>query len=139
MQRGHQPPKVVDLAGEQPPHLGQEQLEVVGEPQRGAGELDGRAELRGQRPLVPGDAKLAQQPGQRPGARAFGSEVGQGVQSDVEGAAALPVEGVQPADGAVPLQDADALAEVGQANAGRQPGHAGPDDDRVVHGRRGRD
>ena len=33
----------------------------------------------------------------------------------------------------VPFEDADALAEVGQADAGRQPRHAGADDDRVVH------
>ena len=76
----------------------------------------------------------SQQLGQRPAPRALGSVIRQGVQSDVVGPAALPIEGVQPADGAVPFEDADPLAEMGQANAGRQSRHAGADDDRVVHG-----
>ncbi len=77
--------------------------------------------------------QLPQQPGQRARFVPLGREVGHGVQADVVVAAAEPVERVQPADRVVPLEHADALVVVGQANAGRQPRHAGADDDRVVH------
>ena len=72
VQRGHQSPEIVDLAGKPQPHLRFEQIELVGELQHGVGKDDGRAELRGQGPLVPGDAQLPQQPGQRAAPRAFG-------------------------------------------------------------------
>ena len=133
VQFGHQPPEVVGLPGKLPPHLRFEELELVGEPQGRAGEHDGRAELRRQGPFVPGHAQLPQQAGQAGRCACLSARVGDRVQPDVEGPAALPVERVQPADGAVPLQNADPLAEMRQADARRQPRHARADDDRVVH------
>jgi hypothetical protein len=76
---------------------------------------------------------LPQQPGERAGLGALGCEVGDCVQTNVIIAAAQAIKGVQPADRGVPLENADSLVVIGQANPSRQPRHAGPDDDRIVH------
>ena len=129
-----QPLKVVDLPGKTPRDLRLQQADVVGELQRRPGEHDRRANLRRQRQFVPRQAQLPQQPRQGALPRPPRRVVGHRVQADVERSSAAAVKRIQPADRAVALEDADAPLKVGQADAGRQSRHAGPDDDRVVHG-----
>ena len=122
--------------GKRPGDFVAQRSSVVVEPQPHAGEGDLRADLRGDREIVPAEAQLPQQPGERAGLRALGREVGERVQADVVVAAAQAIERVQPADRVVPLENADALVVIRQPNPGGQPGHPRADDDGVVHGSR---
>jgi hypothetical protein len=63
-----------------------------------AGKSDLRTDLRGQCEVVPAEAQLAQQAGQRPAFGTLGREVGDRVQAHVVVAAAQTVERIQPAD-----------------------------------------
>jgi len=112
-----------------------QQLQTVGEAESRAGEDDFGAELGGDFEVVAGETQLLKQPRQGAFFGALGGDVGDGVQADVVVAAAEPVERVQPADRGVAFENANALVEIGQANARRQARHACTDDDRVVHGR----
>ncbi|EMI20626.1 hypothetical protein RMSM_02431 [Rhodopirellula maiorica SM1] len=54
------------------------------------------------------------------------------MQPDIVIATAHAVERIESTDGVMPLENADALIEVGQANAGGKPTHSRADDDRIV-------
>ena len=128
-----EPPKSVDLAGKLGGHLRLQQLDAVAEPQFNRRETDRRADLRRQGKILPLESQLPQHAVQRAAFGSFGSEVGQRVQSDVVVAAPEPIERIQPANRIVAFENADALVEVGQANAGSQPRHACANDQRIVH------
>ena len=80
-----------------------------------AGENDSRPKLGRERPVFPRDSQLAQKPCERTAMRALGGEIGHRVQPNVIRATALPIERIQTANRAVPLQNANALTEMGKA------------------------
>src|SRR5205814_1418159 len=94
-----------------------------------------RAKLWRQRKIFPREPKLAKKPDQGAFLRALRRIVRDGVQSDVVIAAPETIERIQAADRIVPLQNADPLLVIGQADASRQTGETGADDDRVVRAR----
>ncbi len=120
-----------ELAGD----LGLKDREVVGEAEPGlapGAERDPRAFLRAEGKLLPLDPQLAQDLAQGRPLDPGRDVVRNRVQADVVLAPAQAVEAVQPADGVVPLKDADLLAEVGQPYSRREAGETGSDDGDVV-------
>ena len=113
-------------------HLIAEQLEIVVESESSSGELDGRSALGAEVEVIPAEAKLLEQLGERPFPRTGRGVVGDSVQADVVVAAAQAVEGIQAADRRVPLENADRLFVVGQTNPGGQARHPRADDQGVV-------
>ena len=130
-----EPLEVVLLRGKRLADFGNQQLDVVAETELHAGEGDTRANLRNQTEFIPTESQLAEHPRHRAAARSLGHEVGDRVQSDVEEPFAQTVKRVQTADHAVPFDDTHALVEQRQPDAGGEAGHAGANNDRVVHGR----
>ena len=124
--------EAIDLCGEGIGDLFNEEVELVGEEQRAAGERDGGSDLWAKVKVFPGHAELPQKFAERAAAGTGFSVVGDGVQADVVVAASQAVERVESADGCVPFEDADLFFVIGQSDSRGQPGHAGSDDDCVV-------
>ena len=59
-------------------------------------------------------------------------EIRHRVQANIELPPGDAIETVEPANGVVPLENADAFPEMSQANAGRQARHSRPNDRNVV-------
>ena len=127
--------KPVNLVGESLADLLRQAVDVVGKSQRAPRKDDRRRPLRRQVEVFPAQPKLPQDLAQWAGLGAGAGVIGEGVQPDVVIAAAEPIERIQPADGRVPLENADRFLVVSQADSGGQTRHSGADDDRVVsHG-----
>ena len=112
-----------------------QQAEIIVETQHFSRKNDFRSDLRGEVEIVPSQPELPQQFAQRAGFRARRREIRDRMQADVMIPAAQPIERIQPADGGMPFEQADALFVIGESNAGRESGESGTDNDGVVfHG-----
>ena len=78
--------------------------------------------------------ELTNQLRQRTFLRSLAGKVGHRVETNIIVASPQAVERIQSADRVVPLENADPLVEVGQANPGSEPAHPSTDDDRIVLG-----
>ena len=135
-QMGIQCPEAIDGTGEFAGDIRLEIREAIVHAQVPAGHGDAGAHLGTKVELFPANAELAHQLDQRGPLRPLGHPIGEGVQAYVVLALPAGVKGVQATRGVMPLEDEDLLPEHPKAHGGREAGHAGADDDRIVMGTR---
>ena len=131
----HQPAEAVDLLRKLFRHLLLQQAELVGKAEAFSGKTDFGDPLLTQAEILVRDAQLLEQLAQGRRTHAARAEVGHGVQADVERAVLARVEGVEPADLDVLLDEQGLAVEHRQANAGGQTGESRANNQGIVlHG-----